>query len=78
MTRQAIQNEAALDEARSFAGKQIREQFKCETCGLEFTGSLAFASHNEETSHMKNQTGFASISNYSGQDSAYRGFVGSY
>jgi hypothetical protein len=78
VTNQSIQEQAPLDEARSLAAGQARESYKCETCGLEFSGILAFATHDEETGHMKNRSKHISIPAHVGHDLAYRGFIGSY
>ncbi len=78
VTRQLVQEQAPLDEARSLAARQARESYKCETCGLEFLGILAFATHDEETAHMKNRSKPVSVPAHIGHDLGYRGFIGSY
>lgn len=44
--------EALIEQARRMAAQQARKMYKCEVCGLELLGILAFAEHDEETSHM--------------------------
>ncbi len=47
--------EAQIEEARRVASQQARRTYRCEGCGLEFLGILAFAEHDEESSHMSNR-----------------------
>lgn len=49
------QKQSLIEEVRNFAAEQARKTYKCEVCGLEFLGILAFAEHDAETSHMANQ-----------------------
>lgn len=44
--------DALIDQARRVAAEQARKMYRCDVCGLEFLGILAFAEHDEETSHM--------------------------
>ncbi len=44
--------ESDIEEARSLAAQQSRKVYKCEGCGLEVMGILAFAEHDEATGHM--------------------------
>ncbi len=44
--------EALIEQARRIAARQARKMYRCEVCGLELLGILAFAEHDEETSHM--------------------------
>ncbi len=44
--------EALVERARRVAAEQARNMYKCDVCGLELLGILAFAAHDEQTSHM--------------------------
>ncbi len=44
--------ESEIEEARKLAAQQSRKVYKCEGCGLEVMGILAFAEHDEATGHM--------------------------
>ncbi len=46
------QEQSLIEQARMVASQQARKTYRCEGCGLEFMGILAFAEHDEETSHM--------------------------
>ncbi len=49
------QKQSLIEEVRNYAAEQARRTYKCEMCGLEFLGILAFAEHDAETSHMANR-----------------------
>ncbi len=49
------QKQSLIGMARNYAAEQARKNYKCEVCGLEFLGILAFAEHDAETSHMANR-----------------------
>jgi hypothetical protein len=72
----AIDERAPMEQARSQAVQQARKTYRCEGCGLEFLGTLAFAAHDEETSHMKNRSKQVSIGSHLEHDSVYRTFTG--
>ncbi len=46
------QKQSLIEEVRNYAAEQARKTYRCEVCGLEFLGILAFAEHDAETSHM--------------------------
>lgn len=47
-----VQKQSLIEEVRNYAAEQARKTYRCEVCGLEFLGILAFAEHDAETSHM--------------------------
>ena len=49
------QKQSLIEEVRNYAAEQARKTYRCEVCGLEFLGILAFAEHDAETSHMTKQ-----------------------
>lgn len=55
IARLQAQEMSRVEMAREIAAKQARRTYKCEGCALEFLGILAFAEHDEETSHMANR-----------------------
>jgi hypothetical protein len=50
--REKAKEDSLLDRVRESAARQARKTYVCDGCGLEFLGILAFAEHDEETSHM--------------------------
>jgi len=50
--REKAREDSLLEEVRESAARQARKTYVCEACGLEFLGILAFAEHDEQTSHM--------------------------
>lgn len=47
-----VNAETLIEHARRVAAQQARKTYRCEACGLELLGVLAFAEHDEQTSHM--------------------------
>ena len=70
--RQTFEERAPIVQARSLAAQEARKTYRCEGCGLEFLGILAFATHDEETGHMKNRSKQVSINAHVGHELAYR------
>ncbi len=52
MAKLQSRQESDIEEARQLAAQQSRKVYKCEGCGLEVMGILAFAEHDEATGHM--------------------------
>ncbi len=52
MAKLQSREESDIEEARKLAAQQSRKVYKCEGCGLEVMGILAFAEHDEATGHM--------------------------
>ena len=49
------QKQSLIEQVQNFAAEQARKTYRCDVCGLEFLGILAFAEHDAETSHMTNR-----------------------
>ncbi len=76
MAQQESEECVRIEQARSLAAQQAREIFTCDVCGLQFLGVLAFAAHDEATTHLKNRGRRVVIDGRLVHDSAYRPLSG--
>ena len=72
MAERESEERVKIEEVRSLASQQARETFTCDVCGLQFLGMLAFAAHDEATTHLKNRNRRPVIDGRLVRDSAYR------